>query len=200
MFQIPETARNTGTKSMIRGLAERNVHSLFSQIPYYSLFWELFALKQWLSSLLKHNTVPRVINFHCFYVKKKKNEKGLHYGIGKIVYGIERASKEYKTMNCANLHAVLVNTACSLNCIFYAAQICSSVRELYRTVRTTNFLAIFGQITWGFRFPLASTPNLLKILCLVSVFASFFSVNILNLNKFSGSSSHNSCRDWFEKQ
>ena len=29
----------------------------------------LFALKQWISSSLKHDTVPRVINLYCFYVK-----------------------------------------------------------------------------------------------------------------------------------
>ena len=29
----------------------------------------LFALKQWISSSLKHDTVPRVNNLYCFYVK-----------------------------------------------------------------------------------------------------------------------------------
>ena len=32
-------------------------------------FGGLFALKQWISSSLKHDTVPRVINLYCFYVK-----------------------------------------------------------------------------------------------------------------------------------
>ena len=32
-------------------------------------FGGLFSLKQWISSSLKHDTVPRVINLYCFYVK-----------------------------------------------------------------------------------------------------------------------------------
>ena len=36
-------------------------------------FGGLFALKQWISSSLKHETVPRVNNFCCFYVKNPQN-------------------------------------------------------------------------------------------------------------------------------
>ena len=45
-------------------------------------FVGLFALKQWISSSLKHDTVPRVIiKLHCFNVKNLYNV--LHYGMGK---------------------------------------------------------------------------------------------------------------------
>ena len=33
-------------------------------------FGGLFALRQWISSSLKHDTVPRVNDLYCFYVKK----------------------------------------------------------------------------------------------------------------------------------
>ena len=32
-------------------------------------FGGVFALKQWIISSLKHDTVPRVNNLYCFYVK-----------------------------------------------------------------------------------------------------------------------------------
>lgn len=44
-------------------------------------FGELFALKQWISSLLKHDTVPGVNNWCRFYVKTYCN-----MGMVKIVY------------------------------------------------------------------------------------------------------------------
>ena len=43
----------------------------------------VFALKQWIISSLKHDTVPRVNNLYCFYVKNPQNV--LHYGIVKTV-------------------------------------------------------------------------------------------------------------------
>ena len=55
----------------------------------------LFALKQWISCSLKHDTVPGVNNLYCFYVKsppppppqkkKRKKKNRLHYGIVQVV-------------------------------------------------------------------------------------------------------------------
>ena len=39
----------------------------------------LFALKQWISCSLKHDTVPRVNNLHCFYVKNPPRQIALWY-------------------------------------------------------------------------------------------------------------------------
>ena len=42
-----------------------------------------FALKQWVSCLLEHDTVLRVHNFYSFYVKSPLNR--FHYGIVQVV-------------------------------------------------------------------------------------------------------------------
>ena len=47
----------------------------------------LFALKQWTSCSLKHDTVPRVNNLYCFYVKNPQNR--LHYGIVQVVNSVQ---------------------------------------------------------------------------------------------------------------
>ena len=41
----------------------------FHQSHNTVLFGGLFTLKQWIISLLKHDTVPRVNKLYCFYVK-----------------------------------------------------------------------------------------------------------------------------------
>ena len=45
--------------------------------------WGLFALKQWISCSLEHDTIPRVNNLYCFYVKNspppKKKQIALWY-------------------------------------------------------------------------------------------------------------------------
>ena len=46
-------------------------------------FGGLFALKQWISSSMKRDTVPRVNNVYCFNVKILPTV--LHYGMVKIV-------------------------------------------------------------------------------------------------------------------
>ena len=46
-------------------------------------FRGLFALNQWISSSLNYDTIPRVFNLYCFYVKTTQNV--LHYGDGKMV-------------------------------------------------------------------------------------------------------------------
>ena len=75
---------------------KRNVTALASEVSKVSQpvhlhelchnpdhFGGLFALKQWTSSSLKHDRVPRVFNLYCFYVKTHQNV--LHYGMVKIV-------------------------------------------------------------------------------------------------------------------
>ena len=44
-------------------------NSLLAQSHKAIFFGALFAFKQWISSSLKHDTVPRVRNLYCFYVK-----------------------------------------------------------------------------------------------------------------------------------
>ena len=58
-------------------------YSLFAQYHNAICIGGLFALKQWIFCSLKHDTVPRVKNLYCFYVKKKQNR--LHYGFVQVV-------------------------------------------------------------------------------------------------------------------
>ena len=44
-------------------------NSLLAQSHKAIFFGGLFAFKQWISSSLKHDTVPRVSNLYCFCVK-----------------------------------------------------------------------------------------------------------------------------------
>jgi len=44
-------------------------HSLFHRSHNTVHFGGVFALKQWIISSLKHDTVPRVNNLYYFYVK-----------------------------------------------------------------------------------------------------------------------------------
>ena len=59
----------------------------FHQSHNTVLFGGLIALKQWIISSLKHDTVPRVNKLYCFYVKNPQNV--LHYGIVKTVNEFE---------------------------------------------------------------------------------------------------------------
>ena len=45
-------------------------------------FGGLFALKQWISSSLKHDTVPRVNDLYCFY--ERAPQKVLHFRNRKV--------------------------------------------------------------------------------------------------------------------
>ena len=49
----------------------RKTVSAFFTDPMIQFIWGggVFALKQWIISSLKHDTVPRVNNLYCFYVK-----------------------------------------------------------------------------------------------------------------------------------
>ena len=60
-------------------------NSLLAQIPCHNTvhLGGLFALKQLISCSLKSDTVPRVNNLYCFYVKNPQNR--LHYGIVQVV-------------------------------------------------------------------------------------------------------------------
>ena len=52
-------------------------HSLLAQYHNAICFGGLFALKQWIFCSLKHDTVPRVKNLHCFYVKNSPKQIAL---------------------------------------------------------------------------------------------------------------------------
>ena len=57
-------------------------YSLLAQIPYYI---SLFALKQRVSSSLKHSTVPGVmINLYFFFMQRTPKNV-LHYGFAQVV-------------------------------------------------------------------------------------------------------------------
>ena len=62
------------------------LNSLLAQYHNAICFGGLFALKQWIFCSLKHDTVPRVKNLYCFYVKKKTQNR-LHYGFVQVLNG-----------------------------------------------------------------------------------------------------------------
>ena len=53
---------------------------LMTARPYRVHFGGFFALKQWISSSLKHDIVPRVNNLYCFMQSDPQDL--LHYGMG----------------------------------------------------------------------------------------------------------------------
>ena len=67
-------------KLIVRNLTWKSkLNSVLAQSHKAIFFGGFFAFKQRISSSLKHDTVPRVNNFYCFYVKSPQIV--YHYGI-----------------------------------------------------------------------------------------------------------------------
>ena len=62
---------------IIEKKARPTLYSLLAQYHNAICFGGLLALKQWIFCSLKHDTVPRVKNLYCFYVKKKPKQIAL---------------------------------------------------------------------------------------------------------------------------
>ena len=71
-------------KVVFRDVLHKIEFAIFTNPIIQFILGGLFALKQWISSSLNHDTDPRVNNLYSFYVKKKQKTKqnALHYGNG----------------------------------------------------------------------------------------------------------------------
>ena len=89
----------------------------------------LFALKQWISSSLKHDTVPRVINMHWFYGKKPA--KGIAFWNWDIVQLSERPPSAPRThISCLVIFSALIGL------IF--AMLRANCNEMFCTIRSSR--------------------------------------------------------------
>ena len=64
-WRLPDWPKRNSAKRKERALSIRFFHRSHNTVH----FGGVFALKQWIISSLKHDTVPRVNNLYCFYAK-----------------------------------------------------------------------------------------------------------------------------------